>query len=80
MSYHLRFSPWHIRRDTWALFCANMLPDWLIYWAAIRLISYATTGKYSSTIVPELSAMDALQRWSDKLQNLPGGQIKKGTE
>lgn len=39
------------------------LPKWLIKWASIRLIAHATTGKYSSTIVPELSAMDALKRW-----------------
>lgn len=41
------------------------LPRFVIYWASIRLISNATTGQYGNTIVPELSAMDALQRWSN---------------
>lgn len=39
------------------------LPRILVYWCAIRLISHATTGKYGDQIVPELLAMDALQRW-----------------
>jgi hypothetical protein len=42
---------------------AARLPKRLVYFASIRLIAYATTGKYGTTIVPELSAMDALQRW-----------------
>ena len=41
------------------------LPKCVIYWASIRLIAHATTGQHSNTIVPELSAMDALQRWAD---------------
>ena len=39
------------------------LPKCLVYWATIRLIAYATTGKYGNTVVPELTAMDALKRW-----------------
>ncbi len=39
------------------------LPHGLVYWAAVRLLAHATTGKYSATIVPDLRAMDALQRW-----------------
>ena len=35
----------------------------IIYWSAIRLIAYGTQGKYGNTIVPDLSAMDALKRW-----------------
>ncbi len=42
---------------------AYKLPKRLAYWAAIRIMSYATVGQYSSTIVPELKAIDALQRW-----------------
>jgi hypothetical protein len=41
------------------------LPKWLVYWASIRLMANATTGAYSSTVVPELSAMDALKRWEE---------------
>lgn len=39
------------------------LPKPLIYWCAIRLIAFATTGKYGKQCVPELAAMDALKRW-----------------
>jgi len=47
----------------------NILPERIIYWASIRMIAYATGGKYGSTIVPELSAMDALGRWEDLMSN-----------
>lgn len=40
------------------------LPSWLVYWASVRLIAHATTGAHSSTVVPDLKAMDALNRWS----------------
>ena len=39
------------------------LPRRLVYWCAIRVVGYATTGRYDHTIVPELTASDALQRW-----------------
>lgn len=44
---------------------AWMLPRRLVMWAAIRLIAHATTGKYGSVTVPEVTAMDALKRWED---------------
>jgi len=40
-----------------------VIPRSLVYFCAIRLIAHATQGKYSSQIVPELTAMDALKRW-----------------
>jgi len=39
------------------------LPRKLVYWCAIRLMSFATVGEYSDTLVSELKAMDALLRW-----------------
>lgn len=45
---------------------ASALPDWLVYLAAIRLISHATTGEYSNTEVPEIRAMTALKRWGKR--------------
>jgi len=39
------------------------LPKKLVYWCAIRLMVHATVGQYSSQIVPDLNAMDALKRW-----------------
>ena len=41
------------------------MPRDLVYWCAIRLMSEATTGKYSYQVVPELKAVDALQRWGN---------------
>lgn len=43
------------------------LPRQLVYFAAIRLIAHATTDPYSYTIVPELTAMEALARWYPKM-------------
>ena len=46
------------------LWVAYRLPKDLVKWAAVRLGAHATTGKHSNTVVPELSFMDALNRWS----------------
>lgn len=45
------------------IWIAWKLPKDLVKWASIRLIASATTGKYGNTVVPELTAMDALKRW-----------------
>jgi hypothetical protein len=47
------------RKVAWAL------PRPVAYWAAIRVMAHATTGRYSNQVVPELTAMDALKRWDD---------------
>jgi len=49
--------------DTLMQWLSYHLPRKFIYFAAIRLIANATTGRYSSQIVPELTAMDAIKRW-----------------
>lgn len=46
-----------------AMAIAWMLPKRLVYWAAVRLFSHATTGRYGHTVVPELTATEALRRW-----------------
>jgi hypothetical protein len=45
------------------IWLAWRLPKSIVKWAAIRLFAHATTGEYSSQIVPDLTAMDALKRW-----------------
>jgi hypothetical protein len=45
---------------------ARILPHWLVARATIRLLAYATTGQYGSTIIGELTVIDALKRWEDK--------------
>lgn len=42
---------------------AWLLPKKLVMWSSIRLIANATTGEYRNQIVPELTAMEALDRW-----------------
>jgi hypothetical protein len=39
------------------------LPKRVVMWAYIRVAAHATTGPYGSTVVPELTMMDALRRW-----------------
>lgn len=41
----------------------RMLPKKLRYWAAIDVGAYATTGKYGNTVVPNLTLMDAIDRY-----------------
>ena len=52
---------------------AFKLPKRLVYWAAIRLIAHATCGRYSATVVPDLTAMDALRRWDVLIKSGRGG-------
>ena len=47
-------------------FIAWRLPKRLVYWCAIRVMANATHGEWSSQVVPELEAMDALKRWETK--------------
>ena len=46
-------------------FLIKLIPRRLKYFIAIDVITYATTGKYKDTIVPELTAMDAIQRYGE---------------
>jgi hypothetical protein len=45
-----------------SLAVARRLPRWLRYWVTIDSIARATTGKYGTTVVPELTAMEVLER------------------
>ncbi len=42
------------------------LPRWLIYWASIRLIAAATSGKNGHVSPDGLNVMDALKMWEDR--------------
>ena len=52
-----------MRRINVRLWIANRMPRWLVYFCSIRMIAHATQGKWSTTNVPKLSAVDALGRW-----------------
>ncbi len=47
------------------------LPRGLVYHCTIRLVAYATVGAWSGQVVPELTVLDALQRWG----NRPDGSV-----
>ena len=49
------------------------LPRRLVYWCAIRVFANATTGKHANQIVPELTALEALQQWDNKKPNAHNG-------
>ena len=41
------------------------LPRRIVYHCAVRLMVHGTVGKWKEQVVPELNAMDALERWND---------------
>ena len=53
----------HKNLDRFAKWLAWKLPRRLVMWKAIRLKANATQGAYSDQDVPDLTAMDALDRW-----------------
>ncbi len=50
--------------DNIQMWIAWKMPRWLVKWCAVRLMAHATAGRWGHQIVPELAAMDALQRWN----------------
>lgn len=48
------------------------LPRGLVYWSTVRLVAFATSSQWGATIVPELTAMDALGRWKVSPSELRG--------
>ena len=53
------------KQSMWNLYrwIAFKLPKGLVYWASLRLLAHATSGKYSNEGVPSVSAIDAIDRW-----------------
>jgi hypothetical protein len=54
---------WDRPKEKLILWAVWKLPRGLVYQSAIRVIANATTGQWKNQIVPELTAMDALDRW-----------------
>ena len=52
-------------RNTFYHWLARKLPTRLVYWCSIVTVAHATTGEYGNTVVPELSAMDAIGRYGN---------------
>jgi hypothetical protein len=52
-------------QERFYIWLAWHLPKELVKWAAVRLMAHATTGRYSSQVVPDLLALDMLKRWDE---------------
>jgi hypothetical protein len=63
---------WRVKaaRERWtekaAMAIAWRLPRRVVMWCYVRVGAHATTGRYGSTLVPEVTMMDALGRWDDR--------------
>lgn len=51
-----------MKKEKLYLWMAHRIPRKFLYWIAIRIGALTTTGKYSDTIVSELTLMDVLKR------------------
>lgn len=40
------------------------LPKSLVMWCSVRLMAHATQGEWSHQVAPELTALEALNRWT----------------
>jgi hypothetical protein len=60
----------HIRPNEkiW-IWIAWRLPGKLVMWCGYRIGAFATMGEYGTTIIPELTFMDAMNRWFEALDN-----------
>lgn len=61
----LKYWRWSRPKEKVLLWVAYRLPRKLVAWVGIRIVAHATSGKYSSQIVPDLTAMEALKRWDE---------------
>ena len=52
--------------ENFIMWVAWKLPRHLAYWAAVRVSAEASQGGYAHDLVPEITMMDALDRWSGK--------------
>jgi hypothetical protein len=52
--------------DKFCLWLAWRLPRRVAYWATARVGAYATQGEWSDQVVPTLTLMDAMRRWSSR--------------
>lgn len=43
----------------------HLVPNKVIYFCSMHVIAHSTTGKYGNTVVPSLTAMEAIKRFSE---------------
>ncbi len=54
-----------IREVNFWYWLVKRLPIKLVYFCAMQVMVHSTIGKYSNTVVPELTGMDAIKRYGD---------------
>ncbi len=52
-----------IFKESFWIKLVGFLPKPLIMWCYVRVANHATTGKYSDTVVPEITMVDVLGRY-----------------
>ncbi len=64
MSY-TEFKYWKVTRPIEKLtrWIAHRLPKKLKMWVYFDVLAHSTTGRYGKTVVPKLTAMDAIDRY-----------------
>lgn len=57
---------YYIRKlsDKFWLWLVWKLPKPLVMWSTVRVVAHATSGEYGDISAPDITAMDALKRWS----------------
>jgi len=68
---------WYVRQPLSRLpdFVAKLMPRWLVYHCAVRLIVHAASDRYGTPFVNDVRALEALQRWDDRR---PGSAGREG--
>ena len=51
-----------MKKENLYLGLTRIVPRKCLYWIAVRIGAMVTTGKYSNTVVPDLTFMEALKR------------------
>ena len=57
---------WEKLKDKIIIAIAWKMPRRLVTHCYARVAAHAVQGKYSGTVVPELSMIEALKRWNEK--------------
>ena len=55
----------NIKETNFWYWIVNLLPVKIKYFCFMHVMVYATTGEYETTIVPELSGIDAIKRYGN---------------
>lgn len=58
-------------KEKFLMWLSKKLPKRLVYFCFIQVVAETTTGKYENTLVPSLTAMDAIARFA-RIHGIPG--------